>query len=1051
MEMEESVTICTTVRAVVGPNAVVLSLLEFLKSYFPQAPVDTRFDLSHPLHVRLAQLVIVPSKSLKKVHTIDFGRRQSLASLIDDAVWVLVKQRERLRKTKQDGRNLLSQGYSIPNFFHGDAPSCPNMHPAVVMTQLNYNVLYWKSNAVCQLLHQLFGDEITRIILVQTSVFVPLAQADTPIDADNIEEHNYMQLCGPSCQPIVIEQGPKVQQQRKKRKRPMPGNRLESKQLLPQAHVPRKDIFYSSTFVPKVSLPSSHILNMPCEPEELLRSLLDIKPSKMSRRQKRRWKHLCGRGVPLCQYIIGRHRSCDYARLLNRYCPLSDVGRHVNITLAEAAVGFSAVDGVILFLSAVVRHVFPMELLGSSHNVERFLTHVESFVRLRRQEYLANKSILNGIKVTHASWLFACEKGNVHRTDHPTAELLLLRIMRWIFGQFIVPLVASSFHVTESEMSGKQVLYYRKPMWSIFRSLSMKKLLKQQYTEITAEEATQKLATQQMGFSRLRLLPKETGVRPIATLCKHEPLKIVDAQSTAPVLEDENSGDEDIETPFFIARKKRKVEPIVPVPVRRAKSTNKILDNLFSVLRHEYSRQEDLFGAGVDGLSYLYPRYREFVAEWRKKRDIGQPVYFVSVDIQHAYDSIDQKYLLAIAEKIITQEEYCVQRYDVLHPFPAVGRVIKRPRRVVGKVETVEPLHNGKQDDFRRCVVVDPVNMTIAKKENLLKQLREHLISHLVTIKGRYGDRYLIQSTGIPQGSILSTMLCNFYYGAIERRLLPDFTDSSNSTTASHDAKLLIRMVDDFLFATTNYSSAVNFLEVMTAGDPSLGASINKDKTKVSHPIEIEGKLLKPVKDGSFGYFPWCGMLFDLGSGAVRIDYDRLVDCDIGSGLTVERGGHEGQRFCSALKTFIRPRCIPILFDSFINDLQTQIINFYQMHVHCAAKAAAYLRSSDMVSTSNVNFLVETIDSAIKYGYTLINDRLRQADKNLSLGFSRNMSLWIGWSAFSGVFGCYRMLHVVAALLQEKLTSVHVNYTLVARQAIDAANDCPAMKELLSL
>jgi hypothetical protein len=52
---------------------------------------------------------------------------------------------------------------------------------------------------------------------------------------------------------------------------------------------------------------------------------------------------------------------------------------------------------------------------------------------------------------------------------------------------------------------------------SIFRSLSMQKLLKQ-YTEISEREAIAQ--TQQMGFSRLRLLPKATGVRPIATLCK---------------------------------------------------------------------------------------------------------------------------------------------------------------------------------------------------------------------------------------------------------------------------------------------------------------------------------------------------------------------------------------------------------------------------------------------------------------------------------------------------------------------------------------------------
>ena len=99
--------------------------------------------------------------------------------------------------------------------------------------------------------------------------------------------------------------------------------------------------------------------------------------------------------------------------------------------------------------------------------------------------------------------------------------------MRWVFSDFMNSLLSSVFYVAESKFSGKIVLYYRKPVWALFRSSSMKKLIAQeQYKPRRESHVRQLLAQQQMGLSRLCLLPKETGVRPIATLCKREVLSL---------------------------------------------------------------------------------------------------------------------------------------------------------------------------------------------------------------------------------------------------------------------------------------------------------------------------------------------------------------------------------------------------------------------------------------------------------------------------------------------------------------------------------------------
>ncbi|GKY95108.1 hypothetical protein MPSEU_000474700 [Mayamaea pseudoterrestris] len=819
--------------------------------------------------------------------------------------------------------------------------------------------------------------------------------------------------------------------------------------LLPQAHIPNKGLLYSSTYVPKIGLPTNHFLNGPCEPETLLKAMIGGQYSceRSSRQQRKRWRNLCAKGFPLCNSMFHKHRSFDYHRLLNRFCPLPKLVTQHEIDIADASAAHSSVDGVIKFVSAVLRNVIPLEMMGSSKNLELLVRHAETFVKLRRQETLANKVAMNGMKITHASWLLmASEKSKVRRTDHQLAHFLLLRVVRWIFGHFLVPLLASTFHVTESEMSGKHILYYRKPVWSIFRSLSMAKLLKQQYTEISPKEAMQRLSLQQMGLSRLRLLPKATGVRPIATLCKQEHFRRAAPSLGVELLKYGADDDEETHTHHFKARKRT----MRPRNASSACSTNQILSNVFSVLRDEYNRRQNLFGAGVDGLHYFYPRYRAFINTLRSGMSCITPIYFVSVDIRQAYDSIDQNHLLSIVDKVLSQREYCIQRYDVFHPFPSLGRVIKRSQRKVGTSSSVDPLISRSfTKGFRQSVLIDSVNTCVAQKEHLSKQLFEHLRSHLVTIQGRYGDRYLVQSIGIPQGSILSTILCNFFYGSYEQKTLPDFLTSSS---VGESATLLIRMVDDFMLATPNRPLAANFLKAMETGDEELGVSINKSKTKVSATMEMDGIV---HSDAAIArrFFPWCGMLFDLKSYAVRIDYARLVADDISSGLTVEQSSHQGIRFRAALRTFIRPRCIPILFDCAINDTRTQTINFYQLYIFSAAKMLAYLKSTDMMHKikHNLKFIIDAIVSSVKYGHSLIRNRLKQSHVGLELGFSRRVALWIGYTAFHDVLIRSQAFLALAEALHGKIVLLRIRSKPVYfKHAIFEAMQSSGIKDILA-
>jgi telomerase reverse transcriptase len=991
---------------------------------------------------------------------------QSLESLVDDAVFALLLRHERLRRvaTQRDyggagglRKNLLCLGYKIGGDSN-DNNTCASVGGGVVvMTNLNHNVDYCKTSRLFRMWHACVGDDVMRMILMNCSVFVPVVCVSEPTKEDHRQQQqqkaarervqcrgNYLQITGPPLRAT----GPKIAANsagtakvpetatdttasgsKSSRKRKNPCYRADkdwderSRQFLSSSAVlSRKDLFYQESYSPKVGLPASHLLNRSdVNPAMVLDALVELSdPTRPNRpRRRKRWRRVRDRGVPICHEMIRRHAQTDYHRLLDRHCPLPDFCRkgiiaHA-VSLPDASASFCNASQVVAFVRAVLRSVLPPELLGTDKhdgNWNQLLDcHVDKFVRLRRYEELANKNVLGGMKVTKVAWLFAGRQSSksASRSDHQSAQELLTRVLRWIFGQFVVPLLANCFYVTESEFSGRQVLYYRKPAWAVFRALSMKKLLAEQFVEISADKARDLLKSQEMGFSRLRLFPKETGVRPIATLSKREFVHVQEEP----------------------ASKKRKIDT-----GRFAMSTNRILGDAFAVLKYEHSQQDDSFGAGVHGLHYFYPRYLELL---EKRKEIGGPsvpLYFASVDIQHCYDTINQEHLLEVLERqILSEDDYIIQQFDLLHPFASLGRVFRKQNVLVGPPADFQPLTDSAVElakERHNSVFVDRVSCSVKRKGALLKQIHEHLTSHLVVAKGRYGDRYLLQRNGIPQGSVLSTLLCNFYFGDVEKSLLPNHFPNAAGASIGNPThcELLVRMVDDFLLITSDLTRLGTFLRAMYKGDPALGVSVNRDKTKVSVPVSFETDneslcYLKPASEGKSSYFTWCGMAFNIESGEVCVDYTRFQSGRGGDVLTVDRVRQQGRSLAIAMKTFVRPRCSPILFHSVVNSRNTQRSNFYQLFVLAAVKTAEHLRSSGMLANvdSNLPFMDKCIDSTISYAHSLLAGRLSRG----RLQLQRPVAFWLGLRAFADVFTMFPELRRLTTLLLDRLKALPVS------------------------
>jgi len=1131
---DKKAVVPSSIRTILGPCAKIYLLEDFLQAYTPSLQFNLQNNAAlggkrrNAVLSRLKNTLISPCTLLKPMPSMKTARCQEpLTTLVDGVIWSLVVNHQKNKKKKNynrggsggQGANVLSKGYQVASeLLERDVTRCSHMNAGVMCTKINGNVSFCKTSRYFQTLHTVVGDDLLRMMLLRTNMFIPLLQAEEEDGSDSMigtrqcVQNNFMMICGPQpitnskngllpacspdsagCQSAIMDsnnkqlleeqQSPRRNSRKRKRRGTQPQQQLSdagrqqpnstSDPLSSSACINRRSLFYSHAFLPKVGFPKDHVLNEVKQLKkggevQMLEHMIPLWNKSNGRKRRKRWNRLRNLAPEMCREILVRHSKFDYHRTLERHCPLPQVvqatlrdrkafggdandvnGPEQQPTLSELSAAHTNSGGVVAFLSSTLASVFPDSFWGSSHNFQRILSLTDLFVNLRRNEDLPNKTIMKGIHVTDFIWLLGdSEKDDcphqqnpakgrkLSRSGHEAVTLLVTTVLRWVFGHFVVPLLRSNFFVTESEMSAKRVLYYRKPAWSMFRSLAMNHLLSQQYREIKPKEAQARLQNQQLGCSKLRLLPKASGVRPIATLCKadmsifHEMVK--HNGHAQPQLQDQSTKIPSSDN------------------FRKRQSINYVLRDTHEALKYERSKNPSLFGSGLLGLHDFYPRFHQFAASVKRrstKVGASSELNFASVDVRHCYDNIDEDRLLDIVAGILSEEDYMIHRYAVLQTCEGLNQIIKSKKSEVGPPHSVNSFHRQParlRGNIGGAVYLDDATSGLVDRTKVMLLLREHLKSHLVVAPGRHGNRYLIQAKGIPQGSILSGFLCNYYYGNLEKTLLGNDVAKKlsldNKDSPEEHLHLLVRIIDDLLLITTDKAMHKSFLQAMHRGKPSLGFQINKDKvfSNVAVVLQNEDGTANPIygmDSGQNDSFPWCGMLIGTKSCEVSIDYTRFSDGKAADALTVSLPANEGAQLKKFMKVFLIPRCLPILFDSSINTRATLESNFFDMMVLCAVKSEEFIKRSGMDGSPSRNpeFIIDCITNAILFSLQRIQSRLAyfrvQQDCNrrrgsATLNLNRSRALWLGLKGFHTVFQRYAPLRIVTSCIEERLSKI---------------------------
>lgn len=616
------------------------------------------------------------------------------------------------------------------------------------------------------------------------------------------------------------------------------------------------------------------------------------------------------------------------------------------------------------FCRAVLHRLLPPQALGEGPggelNYNILMRNVDSFVKMRRYENISLHSVCNGMKVTQIPWLVPpslqhqSAERNLSLSDFQKRTELLHEFVYYIFDSIVIPLIRTNFYVTESQTHRNQLFYFRHDVWRRLTEQPLADLKSKTFEKISSQTASAPQKRQYLGYGSLRLLPKSTGVRPILNLGKKVPKE-------------------------FVKNGKKRAYYI---------SINRTITPISNMLMYERQRNPQRMGSSLISTGDLHPRLKSFkeklVGPQNEVKTTSLPLprlYFVKLDIQACFDNIPQNRLLRLITDLVTEESYRITKH--IEMKPSVNGVQGRPfRKWVGRAAPLKKqqhlpdfLAQETQIQKPNTVYIDDNEQKIQHADWLLNLLDQHVRNNLVKI----GKEYYRQRNGIPQGSVLSSLLCNFFLAELEHNIL-GFLRSKDS--------LLMRFVDDFLLITNDLNQAMQFLETMLRGHPTYGVVVNPSKSLVNFTASIGGAHI-PRLEGST-CFPYLGCRIDTNTLEIHQDQDRALEggdlaaTALSNSLTVEASYRPGHTLRRKVLASFRQQMHPMFLDDTHNSRSVVLGNLYTRFVTVAMKMYRYMKSLSGRAHPKPPIIIQTIHVLMFRALAIIEERRSSRSNPLS-------------------------------------------------------------------
>ncbi|MCJ1384110.1 hypothetical protein MMC17_007226 [Xylographa soralifera] len=682
-------------------------------------------------------------------------------------------------------------------------------------------------------------------------------------------------------------------------------------------------------------------------------------------------RRLRGSLLDLVAKLQRLHSRCSYVELLKHYCHIDWIdgnavrkhrkrgnrrsgldfrGNPVQKRITGNGTSKSSVtdvatpaEQVSAFCRAVLLRLVPFDFWGEGQDGEEnkyiILHHVNQFIFLRQFENMNLHSVCQKLKIRCIAWL-APPKVNssqkLSKSDGDKRREVFLELLYYVFDSILIPLIRSNFHVTESNAHGNKLFFFRHDLWRACTEPSLSNIKLTMFEEIRTVRARRLLDARTLGFSQIRLLPKANGLRPIMNLRR----RVTKLQNGKAVL---------------------------------ARSINSVMAPVFNMLSYEKSMQPDRLGSALFSVGDLYPRLKAFRAQLLAGNRGHEFLHFVKVDVQSCFDTIPQHEVVALMGKLCSETDYRISRHAEIkpsgaHDYQNQTQLKSKPaRKFVATARAGQDYRNFQEllseisgPVKRSTIFVDTVVQSLQEKETLLDLLREHIEQNVVKI----GKKFFRQKQGIPQGSVLSSLLCNFFYAEFEKECL-EFLNRSDS--------LLLRLIDDFLLITTNHSHATRFVQVMHEGSEKYGINVRADKSLANFESTINATSLPCVT--SVAGFPYCGTMIDTVTLEITKDRGRRMHTVLADSLTVETSKTPGKMFYRKAMNAFKIQTHAMFLDTSFNAQSTVLSNIYQNLSETAMKYYRYAKAMGSQRRLPIPLLMRTIQDLGKLAFVLIESK----------------------------------------------------------------------------
>ncbi|CAK3842412.1 Telomerase reverse transcriptase [Lecanosticta acicola] len=681
-------------------------------------------------------------------------------------------------------------------------------------------------------------------------------------------------------------------------------------------------------------------------------------------------KRLRGEAQHMIHQLRKRHSKCSYFALLNHYCPV----RTENAEPSQSSIRQAAdVAQVSAFCRAAVLQVFPKALWGSGemaqNNVKKLKYDIDRFVRLRRYESLSLHDVLQGLRLDEIDWLIPpnARKGDrLSMSDFAKRKELMTELLYYLFDSFLIPLLRAHFHITESNMQRNQLFYFRHDVWRRMSEPMLASLKLNMFEECNATDFNRMVAKRSLGISNIRLLPKERGMRPIINL-------------------------------------RRRVQILQNGRLTLGKSINSLMTPAFSVLNYEKTANPAILGSALFSVDDLFPRLQLYRQSLVQQGLQGRPLYFAKVDVQSCFDTIPQKQLMRLVRRVISSSQYQTTRYsraklaggDNKH-MPGFGakpswKFLTKATASTQALDFRQEVEDDTADGRTRSVYINGNAQKRESRHALLALLEEHVEANLIKI----GKRYYRQKEGIPQGSIVSSLLCSYFYAELEREEL-EFVNDGRS--------VLLRLIDDFLVISTERDVVARFLNTMHAGIPRFGVTVKAEKSRANFDVEVdEGIIARNAREDAF---PYCGNAIDTRTLNITKDLERRRKSNIADSVTVEYTKLPGQTLYRKTLNALKLQMHAMHLSTAYNDVETVLSNVYHCFSELAQKCYHYVKSLPVSKQPGSSLVVRTVDDSIKLACVLMKRRKKTKKDILDYEccVKWNQTRWLACVAFLSFF-----------------------------------------------